>query len=130
LQENSISKLKFDFIAVDFDNTITTSHVLDFELTEIREHTIRVINKIVEHGGRVAIWTCRSNEQQDLVEKILKKHGISYHVINESFPEFIEMFGGQSRKILASTYIDDRCLWLQGNNKEVDWLEVEKLLFT
>lgn len=124
-----MSILKFEFIAIDFDGTITTDHSLPFGTAVPRDHAIRVINKIHDHGGKIAIWTCRTGDQQDMVEDFLRYHQIPYHVINDNFYESKEIFGGTSRKILADCYIDDRCLFLKGKGLDVDWLEVESLLF-
>lgn len=35
-------------------------------------------------------------------------YGLKFDAINENLPEIIEYYGGESRKIFADVYIDDR----------------------
>ena len=37
--------------------------------------------------------------------------GIKYHYFNENFPHLIDRYGGDTRKISADIYIDDKCLF-------------------
>lgn len=35
-------------------------------------------------------------------------HGLKFDAVNENLPEVIELMGGDSRKIFANEYIDDK----------------------
>lgn len=122
-------RLKFKYFAIDFDETITTDNTIHLGTTSVRDHAIRVINKIYDHGGKICINTCRTGSDEEMVKEFLDNHNIPYHVINDNFPEIKETFGGKSRKIFACVYIDDRDIHLKGNGLSIDWLEIEKLLF-
>lgn len=118
-----MSKLKYKYIAIDFDGTIVRN---DYpKIGMLMPDAVRVIRKIKEHGGKIAIWTCRTGLHQKLVKKFLDHVGIPYDVINENFPERIMQYGNDSRKISADVYIDDLCIFC----KKIDWREIEKLLF-
>lgn len=118
-------RLKYRYIAIDFDGTIAEDSFP--ELGAMKPNADRVIRSIVDHGGQVAIWTCRTGEHVENIKAFLARHEIPYHVFNEPFPEQLAMFPDNSRKIFADVYIDDRCLFTK--ERGIDWLEVEGLLF-
>lgn len=120
------SKLKYETIAIDFDGTIVSDGVFP-EIGEPLPHAIRVINKIKEHGGEVAIWTCRSDGREVEVGEFLEFIGVPFDKMNEPFDRNVEVYGNGGRKILADIYIDDKSIHAQKNG--IDWLEIEDLLF-
>lgn len=117
-------KLKWKYIAIDFDNTITDSY--DFPGSKLREHAVRVIQKIKKYGGVITIWTCRGDSQEYEVRAFLNKHNIPYDYYNEHGKHAIEKWGyADSPKIWAEKYIDDASI----HCSTINWLEIEKLLF-
>lgn len=117
-------KLKYKFFAVDFDNTIAyENYPFIGDLIPGAKETIQ---KIHELGGKIAIWTCRTGEQEEWVKEFLAKHDIPYDKFNTCFDEHKELYGGASRKIFADVYIDDRCLLWAG--EVVNWDTVEVLI--
>lgn len=125
-----MKRLKFKTIAIDFDNTITKGNHHPLHLNvPIRNHAQSVIQEIIDCGGTVIIWTCRSGNDETMVRHILNKHNILYHYMNEQTPEMIELFGDTGRKVWADVYIDDSCLLFKATDKEIDWLEIKQLLF-
>lgn len=122
-----MTKLKYKTFAIDFDGTIVTDGVFP-EIGNLLPHAERVLNKIAEHGGRIAIWTCRSGEREVLVGEWLKAHQIPFETLNEPFKENVEIYGSGGRKIFADTYIDDRSLSAMMNGG-INWLEIEKFIF-
>jgi ribonucleotide monophosphatase NagD (HAD superfamily) len=123
-----MTQLKYQTFAIDFDGTIVTDGVFP-EIGTLLPHAKRVMEKIVQHGGRIAIWTCRSGFRQELVREWLIEHEIPFLTLNEPFPEVVQVYGETGRKIFADLYIDDRSLHaaLHGG---IDWLEIEKFIFT
>lgn len=123
-------KLKWKLFAIDFDNTITEGNYHPLNLNvPIRDFAKEVIDKIRDHGGKVAIWTCRTGDDAEMVKLILMDNQIRYDVFNENFPEISDEFGGESRKVFADLYIDDSGISYKATGKEIDWLEIDKLLF-
>lgn len=112
---------------MDFDGTIVADGVFP-DIGELLPHSKRVLDKIVEHGGRIAIWTCRSGERELEVGEWLKSNEIPFETLNEPFPQNIEIYGEGGRKIFADIYIDDRSLHSLMNGG-IDWLEIEKFIF-
>lgn len=118
-------KLRYKYIAVDFDDTIATDAYP--EIGKLKPHADVVLRKVKELGGKICIWTCRNGEDELKVKAFLEKHNIPWDVFNEPFPEIIEKYSGSSRKIFADLYIDDK--GIHSIDKGIDWYEIEKLLF-
>ena len=95
-------------IAVDFDGTIVTQnwpHIGDLipgALPALQEWTAR--------GHTIIIWTCRAGKQLDECKAWLKAHRIPYHHVNANTIERIQAYGGDTRKVSADLYIDDKAL--------------------
>lgn len=108
-------------IAVDFDGTIA-EHIYP-EVGTLKPHAKDVINHLYNMGHKIIIWTCRYGQPAELAKEALKEWGIKYHTFNEHLPEVKEMFGNDTRKVMADVYIDDRNL-----GGIPDWLEIRKIL--
>jgi hypothetical protein len=99
--------LQFKIIAVDFDGTLCEN-----KWPGIGKPNLKVIRYLIaqqkHHNAKVILWTCRCGDR--LVEAIewCSKYGLIFDGINENLPEAITAFGGDSRKIFAHEYIDDR----------------------
>lgn len=118
------TKLKYNLIAIDFDDTIVDS---DFpKIIRLRPHAKRVMERIKAEGGKIAIWTARSDLRP--VVEFLDRLEVPYDHINESFTCQLEFFGCDARKIFADVYIDDRNLETREAGG-IDWLKIEKMLF-
>jgi hypothetical protein len=117
--------LKFKYIAIDFDDTIATDGYP--EIGELKLFADVVIRKIKEHGGQIAIWTCREGEDEIKVKKFLEEHNIPWDVFNEPFPDIVEQFNGSGRKIFADVYIDDKGIHTVG--KGIHWTDIHNRLF-
>jgi hypothetical protein len=93
-------------IAVDFDGTLCEDRWPD-----MGEPNYSVMSYILGQqlfGAKIILWTCRSGERLDKALKWCEKYGLKFDAVNENVPEAIEAFGGDSRKIFAHEYIDDR----------------------
>ena len=101
-------------VAVDFDGTLCTN-----EYPEIGEPKRDVINAIKEYqsyGWKVILWTCRNHEALDNALEWCEKQGLNFDAVNTNLPEVQETFGGDTRKVFADVYIDDKNVLL----REVD----------
>lgn len=98
--------LDYKIIAIDFDGTLCEN-----KYPKIGEPNMDIIDYILRcqlNGDKVILWTCRT-------DKILKEaidwcldRGLVFDAVNENLPEIIDIFGGDTRKIFANVYIDDR----------------------
>lgn len=95
-------------IAVDFDGTLAEN-----EFPEIGRPIPSVISKLLfeqSKGTKIILWTCRRDEALYEAVEWCESRGIYFDTVNENLPEIIEELGGDTRKIFATEYWDDRAV--------------------
>lgn len=100
--------IKNKTIAVDFDGTLCSN-----KYPLIGHENIVLINKLKDlrtSGAKLILWTCRKNEYLDAAIHWCQNFGLEFDTVNENLPEYVEFFGGDTRKIYADIYIDDRAM--------------------
>lgn len=110
------------YVAIDFDNTITKEDCYP-ELGTPKPYAIATINKMIDQGYEIAIWTSRGSEENNpLIMKQLSEWGLNTDkvIINEHFPYFLGAYDSRSPKIYADVYIDDKAYGIT----EIDWKEI------
>ena len=95
-------------IAVDFDGCLVQNAYPDIGA----ENSIVVGALLAEQrkGAKIILWTCRRGDLLFVAVDWCSKHGIKFDAINENLPEVITAFGGDTRKIFANEYWDDRAV--------------------
>ena len=94
-------------IAIDFDGTLFENKWPEIGMP-IAPNINRAKNEKA-NGAVLILWTCRRGEQLEEALFFCLVRGLVFDAVNENLPETIEKFGGDSRKIFADLYIDDRC---------------------
>jgi len=91
-------------IAIDFDGTIVKN-----KYPFIENPDMGLINFIKQNRDRYTfvLWTCRHGKQLKYAVDWLAEQGIEFDLVNENAPWNIDEYG-DSRKIFADYYIDDR----------------------
>ena len=95
-------------IAVDFDGTLVTNEYPNIG-PDIYE-TIARLKHEQALGAKVILWTCREGSKKTAAVDWCIERGIHLDAVNENLPEVIESFGGDTRKIFANEYWDDRAV--------------------
>ena len=101
-----VPKVDKKIIAIDFDGTILNNRypLLENPNMEIIDFMRRNRKKFIW-----ILWTCRTGEKlQQAVEYMQVEHGFRFDYINENTKENLLKWGGDTRKIWADYYIDDR----------------------
>lgn len=93
-------------IAIDFDGTICTGKYPDID--GLQPYAKEMINKLYADGHYIIIWTCRENGMLLKAINWLLDNGIKFHRINDHNPENLVKYGGNTRKVYAHLYIDDK----------------------
>lgn len=97
----------FEIIAVDFDGTLCED-MYPF----IGSPNFQLIDKLKQMqkaGDKLILWTCRVGKLlDDAVRWCKEEHGLIFDAVNENLPELTAMYGGDTRKIFADKYMDDR----------------------
>ena len=93
-------------VAVDFDGTLCTDKYPN--IGKPKQDIIDLVKGYQEAGWKVILWTCRNGDA--LVEALnwCEEQGLNFDAVNTNIPEVIEMFGGDTRKVFADRYIDDK----------------------
>lgn len=98
-------------IAVDFDGTL-----FDTEWPSVIKEPNKLLidwlkyRKSCEDHDRIILWTCRCGKDLEVAINACAEQGLIFDAVNENLPDMIEKFGGDSRKIFADIYIDDKAL--------------------
>lgn len=87
-------------IAVDFDGTLEQNGQPNRAL-------IKRLRYEQQRGASVILWTCRHGERLTEALSFLAKNGLKPNFVNANHPATIAK-NGDSRKILADVYIDDK----------------------
>jgi hypothetical protein len=90
-------------IAVDFDSTISPWHTIDNK--EDIKRTISTLKIARETGAYIIINTCCKEDRYKAIEEYCRIEGILIDTINKSV---IDLPYGQSNKVYANIYLDDR----------------------
>ena len=120
--ENKESRPKI--IAVDFDGCLATN-----KFPEVGEPINKTISRLKQeqaNGAKVILWTNRRDKPLDDAVNFCKEQGIHLDAVNENLPEIIKAFGGDTRKIFANEYWDDRAVYMA--EEEDSWAAREVAL--
>lgn len=95
--------------AVDFDGTLFAS----VQPPGIGAPNLELIKHLIkrrEQGHKVILWTCRFGARLEEAVAWCRRYGLEFDAVNENLPEKVKKWGGESRKIYAHVYIDDKSL--------------------
>ena len=100
-------------IAVDFDGTIVSDNFPD--IGEPIELTIHKIEREQAQGSKIILWTCRNGKAlEDAVKFCRDELGLHFDAINENLDEIKVLYGGDTRKVFADEYWDDKAVFMGG----------------
>ena len=102
-------KTELRIIAVDFDGTL-----VEDKFPEIGEPIYQTWMKLFKEqseGSKIILWTCRNGKAlEDAVNFCKFKMGFHFDAINENLDEIKVLYGGDTRKVFATEYWDDRAI--------------------
>lgn len=99
-------------IAVDFDGTLCENKWP--EIGKANTELIAYLKERQSEGDKLILWTCRTGKELKNAVEWSAEHGVIFDAVNENLPEVLEWMGGDSRKIFANEYIDDRNVLIGG----------------
>ena len=105
------------------DSTIWTELFPEFGVPY--RNAISTINKMIEFGYEVIIWTSRSGDNlRKCIYNLIDEHGLNPNVkVNDHSNHCLGIYDAQSQKIAASIYIDDKAYGAP-ENFEDEWLNI------
>lgn len=100
---------KSKIIAVDFDGTLCENKWPN--IGAANGYLIDILIRLQrEKGFKLILWTCRTGQHLDDAVAWCEKRGLIFNAVNENLPEMIDAFGGDTRKIVATYYLDDKSI--------------------
>ncbi len=98
-------------IAVDFDGTLTNERIHP-EIGTPNLPLISCLKALREKEGvHLILNTCRNGDSLKAAVEFCKQYGLEFDAVNENLPSVIKKFDGKdTRKIVASYYVDDRAI--------------------
>ena len=118
----------YTIFAVDFDGVLCRDEWP--KIGPALEHNIEWIRALQSTGAKFILWTSRTGLRLDHAVEWCREHGLEFDAVNENLPEIIKEFGGDTRKIFADYYIDDRNLLMNAGTNErhyFDQFEIVKI---
>lgn len=94
--------------AVDFDGTLSFGRWP--EIGDPNEALFNFLKKEKEGGARIILYTCRNGAELDAAVEFCADQGLVFDTVNENLPDQIELYGGDTRKINADFYFDDKAV--------------------
>lgn len=102
-------------ISVDFDGTICEAGCWP-EIGKPVPGAHQALRELRKAGHKIIINSCRCGAAEREMIMWLAVNKYPYDAVNENLPERIEQYGGDSRKISADLYIDDKGMYCH-----IDW---------
>ena len=94
--------------AVDFDGTLSFGRFPG--VGDPNVNLFGFLKKEKERGARLILNTCRTGDNLKAAVEYCRDHGLEFEFVNENLPELIDLYGGDTRKINADFYIDDKAV--------------------
>ena len=95
-------------IAVDFDGTLCENKYP--EIGAPRTDVIKRLIKEQQAGALTILWTCRRGEELLAAIYWALDKGLAFDAVNENLSSTIKHFGGDTRKVCADEYWDDKAV--------------------
>ena len=94
--------------AVDFDGTLSFGRYPD--VGEPNVLMFGFLKREQQQGARLILHTCRTGDHLEAAIAFCREQGLEFEFVNENLPELIDLYGGDTRKINADFYIDDKAV--------------------
>lgn len=101
-------------IAVDFDGTLVSDKFPD--IGKPNKFMFELCKRWRNEGYRIILWTCRDGERLKEAVEFCFSQGLFFDAVNCNIPEVQYKYGGDTRKVFADFYIDDKALLVEGVN--------------
>jgi len=106
-------------IAIDFDGTLAENAWPDIGAPI--QSVINALKAEQAAGCKTILWTNRCGEELAAAVTWCRLHDIHLDAVNVNLPEMIEFFGGDTRKIFANEYWDDRARLMPEKVCRIRW---------
>lgn len=98
----------YKIIAVDFDGTLCENEFP--EIGKPNNELIIFLKRRKRSGDKLILWTNRVGDKLKEAVSWCREKRLIFDAVNENLPEVVNYFGGDTRKVYADEYIDDKNL--------------------
>ena len=101
--------MRSEVFAVDFDGTLCENKwpAIGKPINDM----IDWVKQLRQKGHKIILWTCRDGMALVYALTWCADQGLFFDAVNDNLEDHKRQFGGNSRKILADYYIDDRAVY-------------------
>ena len=99
-------KLFPPILAVDFDGTLVENDFPD--IGKFNSDVVEAVLTYKKLGWKVILWSCRTGTMLEDAVKACAQIDLTFDAVNDNLPEVQQYFGGNTRKVFANLYWDDR----------------------
>jgi hypothetical protein len=92
-------------IAVDFDGTVVEDAFPNIGKPQL--FAFETLRELQKQKHQLILWTVREGAALQEAIDFCKAHGVEFYAVNKNYPEEV-LEAGQSRKLNADVFIDDR----------------------
>ena len=125
--------LKNKTVALDFDGTVafTTPETYPY-VDAVNFKAIEVMKKYKKAGGKIVLFTCRTDNDLDIAIECLREYGLEVDAVNKDLKETVETWldkkpgSSISPKVFVDVYIDDRAF--PACRDGLNWDDIEKYI--
>lgn len=125
--------LKYKSVALDFDGTVAYTTTETYPYVEsVNYKAIEVMKKYKKAGGKIVLFTCRTDTDLDIAIECLREYGLEIDTVNEDLQEVIDDWykiqpdSSISPKVFVDVYIDDRAF--PACRDGLNWDDIEKYI--
>lgn len=94
-------------LAVDFDGTLVADCFP--QIGKPQWFIVEVVRQHQKQGWKLVLWTCRNGDRlQEAVDFCDQVLGLRFDAVNQNIPEVQALYGGDTRKVFADLYLDDK----------------------
>lgn len=94
--------------AIDFDGCLVYDQFP--EIGPINKELFACCKNLKKNGVKLILWTSRNGRMLQNAVNFCKENGLEFDAVNENLPEVVNLFGGDTRKVYADIYIDDKSI--------------------
>jgi len=95
-------------VAVDFDGVLCKD--MFPEIGEEHREAVELVKQLKSAGAKVILWTCRRDDRLTDALKWCTARGLWWDEVNSNTKENIEKYGGDTRKVFAHLYLEDKAI--------------------
>ena len=125
--------LKHKSVALDFDGTVafTTPETYPY-VNAINFKAIEVMKKYKQAGGKIILFTCRTDTDLDIAIECLREYGLEVDAVNKDLKETVKAWlekqpeSSISPKVYVDVYIDDKSF--PACRDGINWDDIEKFI--